>query len=482
MSSTPEKNQLSDFRYEELADFIATQIYSGVLPHGSKVPSLRKVSKGYGVSVSTALHAYRLLESRGLLEAVPQSGYIVRATMNEYLTLTQTTAPLRKKQRVEVSVKVNSMLDYAADRSLIPLGCAIPSPDYLAASKLDRFLAKAARTRGTMSNTYSPPKGELDLRLAIARRAMLWGEQVNPDDIVISCGCTEALVLALRSVTSPGDTVAVESPTYFGILQILESLNLRALEVPTHPTEGIDSKALDSLLGKHKVSTCLVSSGINNPLGYKVPEKNKRAHLRILNKHKIPLIEDDVYGDIYFSGSRPKPYCAMKEATNTIYCSSFSKTVAPGYRIGWATSKIHSDRICNLKVSTTLANPVLTQSAMADYLDCGAYDNHLRKIRRIFELNVERMIKAVADYFPSDTRVSQPEGGFVLWVELGGTMTARQLFEQAIKQNICFTPGDLFSAQNQYDRCLRLNCGYPWNAEMEQALKTLGALVSSGNR
>lgn len=185
---------------------------------------------------------------------------------------------------------------------------------------------------------------------------------------------------------------------------------------------------------------------------------------------------------MYFTGSRPKPYSAMKEAINTIYCSSFSKTLAPGYRIGWAVSRNHTDRIANLKVSTTLANPVLTQIAMSDYLDCGAYDNHLRKLRRTFALNVERMIKAVADYFPPDTRVSQPEGGFVLWVELGDGLTARELFKKAIKKRICFTPGDLFSAQNQYDRCLRLNCGYPWNSEMEQALKQLGRMVTLGQR
>lgn len=482
MSVTSKDNALTDFRYEELADFISKQIASGVLSHGSKVPSLRKISQGHGVSVSTALHAYRLLESRGLLEAVPQSGYIVRTTANEHLRLTQTTAPLRRKHKVEVSARVNNMLDYAADRSYIPLGCAIPSPEYLAASRLDRYLAKAARTQGTMSNTYSPPKGELDLRLAIARRAMLWGEQVDPDDIVITCGCTEALFLALRSVTSAGDAVAIESPAYFGILQILESLNLRALEVPTNPKEGIDPTALESLLSKNKVSACVVSSNFNNPLGYQISDKTKRAHLKILNRHKITLIEDDVYGDIFFNGTRPKPYSVFKEALNTIYCSSFSKTLAPGYRIGWTSSRIHTDRIANLKVSTTLANPVLTQVAMANYLDCGAYDNHLRKIRRIFALNVEKMVKAIAEYFPVDTRVSQPEGGFVLWVELGGSMSARELFQKAIKKGICFTPGDLFSAQDQYDHCLRLNCGFPWNAEMENALKTLGTMVSSSKR
>lgn len=482
MPAPSNRKALTDFRYEELADFIAKQIASGVLPHGCKAPSLRKISQGHGVSVSTSLHAYRLLESRGLLQAVPQSGYIVRASANEHLTLTQTTAPLRRKQKVEVSVKVNHMLDYAADRSLIPLGCAIPSPEYLAASRLDRFLAKAARTQGAISNTYSPPQGELNLRLAIARRAMLWGEQVDPNDVVVTCGCTEALGLALRSVTSPGDAIAIESPAYFGILQILESLNLQALEVPTHPREGVDANALDSLLSKNKVSACLLSSNFNNPLGYQISDKTKRTHLKILNKHKIPLIEDDVYGDIFFSGSRPRPYSAFKEAVNTIYCSSFSKTLAPGYRIGWTASRLHTDRIANLKVSTTLASPVLTQIAMSDYLDCGAYDNHLRKLRRTFALNVERMVKAVADYFPADTRVSQPEGGFVLWVELGGTMTARELFQKAIKKNICFTPGDLFSAQDQYDRCLRLNCGYPWNAELEQAMKQLGGMVSSAER
>ncbi len=333
--------------------------------------------------------------------------------------------------------------------------------------------------KGNEYNTYTVPKGDPLLRQEIARRALRWGQVVATEDIIVTCGCTEALSLALRAVARPGDTIAVESPTYFGMLQAIEALNLKALELPTDPTTGLDLATLQRVLAGGQVSACLLSSSFNNPLGCTMPIDMKRTVLDLLASHRVPLIEDDIYGDIYFGTDRPIPFMALDQQDNTIYCSSFSKTIAPGYRVGWVVAGRHVDGLVANKFATTLSGPALTQAALAAFLASGGYDSHLRRLRRTFADNLDHMARVIRDAFPPGTRMTLPAGGFVLWVELPPPISARALFHEALAQGVCFAPGDVFAASDRYDHCLRLSGGEIWSARIEQGLRTLGALASS---
>jgi DNA-binding transcriptional MocR family regulator len=467
------------FRYEELANFIAGVVDNGTLRPGARAPSLRQITKQRRISLSTALQAYRLLEDRGVLEARPQSGFYVTKRRPVSLAAPAMSRPPGRATSVAVSSVVLTLLEHAADPRLIPLGCAVPSAEVLAAGRLDRFLARAARVKGVDYNTYTVPRGDRRLRQEIARRAMRWGQALSPDDIAITCGCTEALTLALKAVSRPGDTIAIESPTYFGLLHVIETLDLKALELPTHATTGIDLTALAHALKRKSIKACLFSSSFNNPLGCTMPEEKKIAVLNLLAKHDVPLIEDDIYGDIYFGTERPKPFMALDPRGLTIYCSSFSKTVAPGYRVGWIATARHMDRILRDKFALTLCGPALPQAALADFLASGGYDSHLRRIRRIFEDNIDQMIRTIEKTFPKGTRVTRPVGGFVIWLELPKPLKSRELFDRALAHGICFAPGDIFSASGRYAGCLRLSCGYPWDARIEKGLTTLGEIASA---
>src|SRR5215475_11241341 len=467
------------YRYEELASFITGLVHNGTLLPGSRVPSLRHISKQRAVSLTTALQAYRLLEDQGVLEARPQSGFYVARQGPVSLQLPTVSRPPAQATTVAVSGIVLQLLEYAADPRLVPLGCAIPSAEILAAARLDRFLARAARVQGNDYNIYTVPKGDLRLRQEIARRALRWGQALSPEDIVITCGCTEALTLALKAVTQPGDTIAIESPTYFGILHIIEALDLRALELPTDATTGIDLSALQDALKRHAITACLFSSSFNNPLGCTMPDEKKLAVLDLLVRHGVPLIEDDIYGDIYFGSERPRPFMALDRRGNTLYCSSFSKTIAPGYRIGWIATNRHMQGIMERKCAVTLCGPVLPQVALADFLISGSYDNHLRRIRRVFQHNIEQTTRAIETSFPKSTKVTRPAGGFVLWLELPKALNSRELMSAALDKAICFAPGDLFSASGRYRHCLRLSCGHSWDTRIEKGLATLGELASA---
>jgi len=465
------------YRYEATARFITDLVDSGTLIPGARAPSLRQITKQRGVSLSTALQAYRALEDRGILQARPQSGFYVAKGAPVLLETPAISKPPGRPTTVAVSGVIPKLLEYAADPDLVPLGCAIPDADLLAAGRLDRFLARAARVEGGEYNTYTVPKGDPRLRREIARRALRWGQALSPEDIAITCGCTEALVLALKVVSRPGDTIAIESPTYFGFLQVLQALDLRVLELPTDASSGVDLAALRRALGAPSVKACLLSSSFNNPLGCTMSDEKKKAVLELLAKHRIPLIEDDIYGDIYFGEERPKPFMALDPHGITIYCSSFSKTIAPGYRVGWIATGRHMERVLESKFALTLCGPALPQAALAEFLSSGGYDSHLRRVRRTFRENIDRMIRTIDRVFPRGTRVSRPDGGFVLWLQLPKPLASRELFEAALRKGVCFVPGDVFSASDRYANCLRLSCGSAWNTRIENGLETLGELA-----
>ena len=469
--------RMETYRYEEIAHLVTALVDGGTLMPGARAPSLREISRDQNVSMATAMQAYRLLEDRGILQVRPQSGFYVarRPLLREAPSMSR---PPARATDVSVSGVIVELLEHASDPDLVPLGCAIPSADLLCAGRLDRLLARIAREKGSTYNIYTGPQGDFRLRREIARRALRWGRAISPADLVVTVGCTEALVLALRAVARPGDTIVIESPTYFGLLHVLEALELKAFELPTDATEGIDLNALQRVLATRRIAACLLASSFNNPLGCTMPDAKKVAVLDILARHNVPLIEDDIYGDIYFGSERPRPFAALDPRGNTIYCSSFSKTVAPGYRIGWIIAGQHLPRVLDAKAAFTLCGSVLPQAAFAEFLGSGGYDQHLRRIRRIFADNIERMTRAIDKYFPSGTRVSRPAGGFVLWLEFPAAMKTRELFKKALDQGVCFAPGDVFSVSGRFSNCLRISCGHSWDARIERGVARLGALTA----
>jgi len=469
-------------RYEDLAGFVEDLVENGTLRPGMRAPSLRAIAHQKQASLSTALQAYRLLEDRGVLEARPKSGFYVATCRPSKFDTPAVSCPPDTPTKVTVPSGVLQLLHHAADPNLVPLGCAIPSAELLAAGRLDRFLARAARTRGKQYNIYTEPRGDAALRTEVSRRAARWGQALNPSDIAVTCGCTEALSLALRAVTRRGDIVAIESPTYFGLLQVLESLGLKALELPTNARDGLQVDALERALKSKPVKACLLSSGFNNPLGSSLSNAGKRQVLDLLRRHEVPLIEDDIYGDIHFGPDRPIPFMAIAPEADILYCSSFSKTVAPGYRVGWVVTPRHMQSVLEAKFGLTLCGPALPQAALADFLSSGGYDSHLRRIRRVFADNIDRMSRTIERTFPSETRVTRPAGGFVLWLELPEPVNARVLFEQALEQDICIAPGDIFTTSDRYANCMRLSCGHTWDKRIQNSLEILADLVHTQSK
>jgi DNA-binding transcriptional MocR family regulator len=374
------------------------------------------------------------------------------------------------------------MIQACAEGTLVPLGGAIPGPHCLPTTQLNRIAASIGRRAKRGANTYDVPPGNRELRVQVARRALEAGCALSPDDLVTTCGGQEALYLCLRAVTEPGDTVAVESPTYYGILQIIQMLGLRALEIPTCPDVGPELDALRAALdqragGKSRVKACLFIPNYSNPLGSRMPDAAKRRLVDLLAERDIPLIEDDIFGDLGFTPQRPKVCKAYDESANVLLCSSFSKTLAPGFRVGWCAPGKWRDRVMLLKATTTLATPTLFQMTIAEYLATGGYDHHLRKVRKLYAEQVLQMTQAVQRHFPDGARTTRPQGGSVLWVQLPGGVDSLRLHDRAYAAGISIAPGPIFSPGGKFTDFIRLNCGWAWDDRIERAMVTLGEMV-----
>ncbi len=466
-------------RYEQLAELLAADIRNGRLVPGMRLPSIRKITAQHGVSASTAFQAYYRLEEKGLVRARERSGYYVANSGTRVLAEPVRGGPPKVQARVDISELVFSVLGTAQDPAIVPLGSAFPSPELFPLRRLGQSLAATARQVHPWDSVADLPHGQLALRQQIAQRYLGVGMAQPPEGVVITSGALEALNLCLAAVARPGDLIAIESPGFYAGLQALERLKMKALEIPVHPKDGIDLAALAEALRRHPVKACWFMTSFQNPMGATMDEDGKRELVALLARHEIPLIEDDVYGDLYFGSRAPLPAKAFDCQGLVMHCSSFSKTLAPGYRIGWVAPGRFGQNIERLKLMTTLSASVPAQLALADYLQRGGYDKHLRKLRHALESQQASLIASIARHFPPDVRVSRPRGGYFLWVEFAPGFDALALHHSAIEQGISLAPGPIFSARRNYRHCIRLNYGHPWSERLEAAVAKLGELAAA---
>jgi len=463
--------------YSQVAHDIGQLIEGGVLRVGDRIPSVRRASRQHKVSITTAVQAYLALENRGLIEARPRSGFFVRFRPQHGLKEPRTSRPNSGAVPTESPTLIARLLDATMRRDVVQLGAGLPNSRLLPVRKLNRMLAAAARRAGAAAIEYDMPPGCFALRRVLARRALDWGVKISPDEIITTCGCMEAILLCLRSVTRAGDTVAIESPTYFGLIQIIEQLGLEPLEIPTHPRTGMDLDALERALRTRRVAACLVVPNFNNPLGSLMPTANKERLVAVLAKKEIPLIEDDLYGDLHFDRERPHVAKSYDKKGLVMLCGSFSKSLAPGYRVGWMMPGRYFESARNLKCTSTGATATIPQLALADYVANGGYDHHLRGLRQALKRQVDHISRAVADRFPPGIKMTRPSGGLVLWVELPPHVDALRLHSRALAEKISIAPGPMFSPRQGYRNFIRLNCGEPWSPRLERAIAVIGYLV-----
>jgi len=472
-------------RYQQVADHISDQIQNGLLKAGEKTPSVRQCANEMGLSISTVIRGYELLQDQMLIEPRPQSGFYVR-TQYKPSEAPEISQPEVRPSEVTIDNLAVSLLQLTQDKNIIQLGTAPPNTDVPSVKQLNRIMTKVIREEEGLDD-YDPPPGNKNLRRQIARRMLNAGVKVHPDEIIITTGCQEAMTLCIRAVTKPGDTVVIESPSYFGTLKAIEAMGLKALEIPTDAKTGISRTALELAIREWKVSACILTPNFSNPLGYCMSNEDKKELRTILKQANVPIIEDDIYSELSYGESpngtqRPKAIKAFDEsgdASNVLLCSSLSKSLSPGLRIGWAIPGLWLEKVTHLKVSSSMAGATLPSLTAARYLEMGIFDRHLRQMRRYYKEQRDYFLHLASLHLPKDIRLTYPKGGYVIWLELDKKIDSMKLYEQALEEGISIAPGPLFSVSGQYKNFVRINYGKATKEQLEQAMIVLGRLIAS---
>ncbi|TPG25036.1 PLP-dependent aminotransferase family protein [Variovorax guangxiensis] len=468
--------------YRQLAAHYRGAIEAGSLQPGARLPSLRSLMQLHDVSLSTALQLCRTLESDGWAEARERSGYFVRRPQRLGMApMDEPDADVQPDPAQYVGIH-SRVSDFVARRRAadvkLNLSIARAAPQFYPADALRAAMTRALRLHPELVAGVPPLRGDPQFRTVLAKRAVAAGMVLSPDEVLVTNGCIEALNLALRAVAQPGDTIAVESPTFYGLLQVLESLGLRALEIPTSPQTGLSIEALELAARTYgDIKAVVVVPHLQNPLGSVMPDAHKQRLVQLCDAQGIALIEDDTYTELLDAEQPPRAIKSWDATGNVIHCASMHKILAPGLRLGWISAGRWQARVEMLKYTQSRNNEVLSQRGAGEFMATGAYDRHLRRLRTALRSQRERTAEAIAKYFPEGTRLNLPPGGLQLWVELPAGCASAQVFDAALQQGILVAPGFLFSNSARSDHFLRLNCGWPYDAEIDGALRTLGGIA-----
>jgi len=468
---------MPELLYREIAEQVADQIRAGTYKPEEKLPSVRSYAKNLGVSVSTVMMSYNLLEDWMLVEVKPKSGYYVKRPAGPKIDLPKLRQSTTAPKQVSNSQIVMNVMRESVDPSYVSLGAAVPANDFPILEQLKKAFSKIVRTQAFLGVGYET-QGQDALLRQLAKRAAASGVIVDPSQVVITAGCQGAISLCLRATCQPGDVVAVESPSYYGLLQLIESLGLKVIEIPSDPATGMSIDALQLALEQWPIKAVLTVANFSNPLGAMIPDEAKKRLVDLINHYEIPLIEDDIYGELAYADRRPKAVKAYDTQERVLLCSSASKVLEPQLGLGWVMPGRYQESIEYQRFLTSTSQFNLPQLALAEILSKSSFDRHLRMAREVYRQRRDRLLDMIGQHFPEGTRMSKPQGGFVAWLQLPGNVDANVLYDKAKMAGVIITPGSIFSSNpNKYKHFIRISYAHEWTREREQAVQVLGSLL-----
>ena len=470
---------MKDPIYLNMANKLSVMIADEVYKPGDKLPSLRRLHEENGVSVGTVLQAFNHLIDKGLVTSKEKSGYFVSYTSKKKLPLPQTTPASLSQRTVHIDRLLQKLRADGTSRDFVSFANALPDHRLLPFNGIKRSLQVVSRDISGSYLGIEERRGNINLRGEIAKRSFMWNGNLHADDLVITNGAMEAVILCLKAVTKEGDTIVVQDPCYYGVMQTLEYLNLKVVTIPNHSDTGIDIMDVEAACKKFEVKACVLVSNFNNPDGASLDTGKKQQLAELANRLKLPIIEDDLYGDIFFGSNRPDTIKTYDKHGWVMYCNSFSKSLVPGFRIGWCAPGKFAYEVARLKSMHNGPVCNFTQRVLHQLLSSGLYDRHLKKFRVELHKNLNRTTSLIEQHFPEETKISSPTGGLVVWVELPGHIHTVDLQDKAYELGISYAPGEIFSAKGDYQNYLRISYSNLWEPKTERALKRLGELFCS---
>lgn len=465
------------YRYEEISAKIELDILESRYPAGTKLPSIRILKKKYTCSSSTIQNAYDYLMAKGLVRSIPKSGYFVcLRPISNHTGLERRANPILVRDAVFESHLALITADRKHKHGMSAFNVTAPNDLLVPQKLLLRTMQQVIRSEGTNLLRYYPSNGGNNLKTAVVKRAALYNTALSVDELIITDGALQALYIALASVTNPGDVVAIESPCVFSILEVIRTLKLKVIEIPVHAEKGFDVPLLRMLVITHPVKAIVLTPNFHNPTGTVLSDTNKKALLDIAVAEQIPIIENDIYGDLNFSGLRPGNIKQWDTEGLVMTYASYSKTLAPGIRLGWLSPGRFFKEAEQLKYALGSTVSPIYQETLTRLLENNSYDRHLRKLRAQLAAQCDQTQDLIHRFFPEGTTATQPRGGYSIWVKMPDELNMQQFYEACTDIGIRFTPGYTFSFRPDFNGYFRLVFADPYTPQREIALKQIAEL------
>jgi DNA-binding transcriptional MocR family regulator len=464
--------------YQQIRDRLQHLITSGALVPGDRLPSIRSLAQSLQVNKLTVMEAYDLLTAAGLVTARQGSGYFVDLLSPTPASLTSRFSPtqdvvLWETQGSPFFRYYSQYVQAQYQAGFIDLSCAYPQqlPD-----NLSRITRRVAGLNESLHH-YDLAQGLPRLRQQIASFLVQIGLEVSPEHLMVTTGSMQGLSLVLRYFLQPGDWVVVESPTFSGMLAILEQLQVRIIGIPMD-ANGMNLELLAQYLHSHRPKLIYTISTLHNPTGITTSLSHRQALIQLAQHYKCPILEDNVYEGLH---ADPAPPPLKSLDANVFYVGSFSKTLQPGLRVGYiAVPSQHFPALLEQKLLQDLHSPTLPQAIVGEYLATGHYRRHLQRLRTMLKCHRNAMLQALSTYFPADARWTMPAGGMFLWVQLpnrfAGVLAA--VHQQAVDAKILYTEGSLCFPARQGYPAIRLSFGNESPDLMEKGVAGLGEILA----
>lgn len=465
--------------YISFANKIAKMIEDRIYKSGDKLPSIRSLHKKKELSIGTILQSFNYLIDKGLVVSKEKSGYFVNDNLGKNLALPKALPVSLVQSSVKVDGLIQKLPADNKNKNFVSFANAFPDNRLLPFNSIKRAIQQTSRDITGSYLTLEDRKGNKKLRTEIAKRSLIWKATTHFEEIIITNGTTEAIMCSLKAITQPGDTVLVQNPCFHGVLQILECLELKIATVPSHPEEGISIEDVKEICGKVSVKACVFVSNFNNPDGASINTETKKELAAFASTFQIPIIEDDIYGELFLTGKRPDTIKTYDKDGWVLYCSSFTKTLMPGFRIGWCAAGRFIEQVARIKSMQNHSCSTFDQLVILQLLNSGIFERHLQKFRLELHKNLNQTIDFIEHYFPDGTKITRPKGGVMIWIELPEYINATDFLDTAFEQDISYAPGEIFSSKGDYQNYIRISYCSLWEQKTEKALMKLGKLFSN---
>lgn len=473
---------MQKYRYEEIAAEMESNILEGRLKPGHKLPSVRALKLKYNIGLSTVQNAYEYLMIKGLVASIPKSGYYVTGP-KESDKEGQNTLKVPARIVVHDAIFKNNLsvitahADPQKKHSITEFNVAAPGEFFIPQKLLLRTMQQVIREKGVGLLKYYPSNGSVLLKEHLAKRATLYHSRFGAEELIITDGAIQAFYIALASVTVPGDVVAIESPCIFSILEVVKNLRLKVIEIPVHAESGFDVAFLKRATEHTMLKAIVLTPNFHNPTGALLADADKKELLTIAQSRDIPIIENDVFGDLNFSGNRPSNIQSMDNSGLVMTFSSFSKTLAPGIRLGWLSPGRFFKQAEQLKFSLGSTVSPIYQETIAKLLASSSYDRHVRKFRMQLAAQSYHTINLISEFFPESTRMSQPKGGYSIWLKMEKKVNMKLFYKHCEQNGIRFTPGSAFSFSSVFEQHFRIIFANKYTVQREEMLKMAGKIA-----